>query len=602
MRVKAIAVCLVCAMSAPICPASPQRAQAPAPAGDRLAWFREVKFGMFIHWGVYSVIGGEWRGRQMPARGELQFIDTNTEMIQEGLRIPRVEYRKIAREFNPVEFDAQAWVRLAKAAGMKYLVITSKHQDGFAMFRSRASSYNVFDATPFKRDPLKELSDACRREGIRFCVYYSHRDDYDDPDSYGNYWDVASRGRDYEKYFAGKVIPQLRELLTGYGPLGLIWFDHGIYTPEQAQRIAGLVHKLQPACLVNGRVGSYGQELMGDYQSLTDHGLPAGGMQEYFEALQTVNDSWGYNKFDTNWKPARVLVQQLVDAVSKGGDYLLDVGPTGTGVIPQAAADTLKRVGGWLAQNGESIYGASAGPFLELPWGRSTVVGDKLYLHVFEWPRDSVLPVPGLKSEVKRAYLLSDRGRTLAWTRVAGGISVRVPAKPVDSMDTVVVLETAGKPEVARPVVVQKDVTAPVRLDYVTAVTHGRATKRFNRGGGYHISRWSGPEDSIGWLIRIKEPRRYQLWITHAAQKPWEGGHYEISVGSQSLREAVVDTGAFCMQTTGGPCDQPYEYRAINIGSVELPHAGEFELTIRPTANLGHDMMYLRSIDLLPQR
>ncbi len=227
------------------------------PTEERLGWFREAKFGMMIHWGLYSVLGGEWRGKQLPTPGgELgEYLPGDlTEMIMEPLRIPLADYREVARQFNPVKFDAQRWVSLAKATGMKCLVITSKHQDGFAMFHSKVSKYNIVDATPFKRDPLKELSEACRQEGIRFCVYYSQRDDWEDPNSYGNYWDFHESKRNFERYYEGKAKPQVRELLTGYGPLGLIWFDHGMYTVQQAEQMVDLVHSLQPRCLVNSRV------------------------------------------------------------------------------------------------------------------------------------------------------------------------------------------------------------------------------------------------------------------------------------------------------------------------------------------------------------
>jgi alpha-L-fucosidase len=540
------------------------------------------------------VLGGEWRGRQTRGR--------NIESLGEALGIPLADYRQIAREFNPVAFDAQRWVHLAKLAGMKYLVITAKHQEGFAMYRSRASKYNIVDSTPFKRDPLAELAEACRREGIRFCVYYSHRDDYDDPNSYVNYWDFHETNRNYEKYLDGKVKPQLRELLTGYGPLGLIWFDHGLYTAQQAKEIVDLVRSLQPGCLINGRVGNYDQELMGDYQSLSDHGLPAARLQEYFERPQTLNDCWGYSKFDANWKPPKVVIRQLVDVVSKGGNYLLDVGPTGSGIIPEPAGDILEKVGAWLQRNGESIYGTSGSPFLEPHWGRCTAKGEKLYLHVFDWPADGVLAVAGLKNDVKRAYLLLDASRTLEFTKGSGGLSIRLPAKPLDDTDTVLVVETASEPEATPPVVTQEGSSTPMMLDYVTAVTAGRAIKRFNRSGGYHISKWIDPQDTITWSIRISNAQRYQVWITYAAEKHWAGGKYRVSVDSTTLEKTVVDTGASCLPSQGHPCEQPYRYRTLNIGVVELPKAGQYKLTIGPASAMGHDMMYLRSIELIPPR
>jgi alpha-L-fucosidase len=337
---------------------------------------------------------------------------------------------------------------------------------------------------------------------------------------------------------------------------------------------------------------------VGDYESLEDHELPPAEVQDYFEVPQTLNQSWGYNKFDDRWKPPREVVHQLVDVVSKGGNYLLDVGPTGDGTIPQPAVDILENVGAWVGLNGESIYGASASPFGELPWGRCTVKGEKLYLHVFTWPQDGVLSLVGLKNEVKKAYLLLDSSRALDFSRDQDKLSVRLPGKPVDEDDTVVVLEIAGKPAVAPPVVVQKD-RSPIKLTAVTAVTAGKAIKYYNVLGGYHVSQWAHPQDSVTWWIRIDQPRRYQVWITYAAQEEWEGGKYQVSVGSAPLEAMVVNTGAFCFDL-GRPCETGYQYRTFNIGTVDLSEAAEYKLMIRPASTVGHNLMYFKSIELTP--
>jgi alpha-L-fucosidase len=284
--------------------------------------------------------------------------------------------------------------------------------------------------------------------------------------------------------------------------------------------------------------------------------------------------------------------------VSKGGNYLLDVGPTGDGTIPQPAVDILENVGAWVGLNGESIYGASASPFGELPWGRCTVKGEKLYLHVFTWPQDGVLSLVGLKNEVKKAYLLLDSSRALDFSRDQDKLSVRLPGKPVDEDDTVVVLEIAGKPAVAPPVVVQKD-RSPIKLTAVTAVTAGKAIKYYNVLGGYHVSQWAHPQDSVTWWIRIDQPRRYQVWITYAAQEEWEGGKYQVSVGSAPLEAMVVNTGAFCFDL-GRPCETGYQYRTFNIGTVDLSEAAEYKLMIRPASTVGHNLMYFKSIELTP--
>jgi alpha-L-fucosidase len=298
-----------------------------------------------------------------------------------------------------------------------------------------------------------------------------------------------------------------------------------------------------------------------------------------------------------------VVIRQLVDAVSKGGNYLLDVGPTALGTIPQPAADILEKVGAWLRVNGESIYGTSASPFLELPWGRCTFKGEKLYLHIFDWPHDGVLLLSGLRNEVTKAYLLLDKSHTFELTRDGDRLAIRLPGKPADDDDTVVVLEIAGKPEVAPPVVLQKG-NSPIVLDYVTAVTTGRAIKRFNRVGNYHISKWVDPQDSISWSIRVSEAHRYQVWITYAAQKEWGGGEYQVLIGSTSLPATVVDTRAYSEECfgPGSPCERPYHYMTFHVGVVDLPRAGQYDLKIRPTSAVGHDLMYFKSITLTPLR
>ena len=228
-----------------------------------LQWFQHDKFGLFIHFGPYSVLAGEWQGQRVP-------VGTEAEWIMQRFNIPVKDYREVARQLNPVKFHADEWVGLAKAAGMKYLVITAKHHDGFAMYHSQVSAYNIVDWTPFKRDLLKELAVACRKQGIRFCFYYSQREDWDDPDGYGNNWDYDRSKKNFDRYLELKSKPQLRELLTNYGPIGLVWFDRGLETREQAEDFVELVRGLQPRCLINGRVGSYGQDLMGDYQDMSD--------------------------------------------------------------------------------------------------------------------------------------------------------------------------------------------------------------------------------------------------------------------------------------------------------------------------------------------
>ena len=429
-------------------PREPQETRSQRDA--RMQWWRDARFGMFIHWGLYAQLAGEWQGQRMPEIGE---------WIMSKYRIPIAQYGALASEFNPVRFDADAWARAAKQAGMRYMVITSKHHDGFAMFHSASDPYNITDATPFHRDPIKELSEACRKHGLKFGVYYSQALDWHEPDAggtepwlhlnagmmtWGNSWDFPNHAeKRYERYFEKKVKPQLRELLSGYGPLGVIWFD----TPftirrEQSEELYNLVRKLQPGCIMNSRLGNG----LGDYQSAGDNKIPARGVLRDWETPATINRTWGYKSFDHEWKSPQALLRNLIDIASKGGNYLLNVGPTAQGEIPAPSIERLAAMGRWLALNGEAIYGTRAGPFQKpLAWGRSTQKPGRLYLHVFDWPKDGRLLVP-LKNRPTKAFLLARPAETLAASSTSAGLEISLPAAPVDADASVIVLNIDEPP------------------------------------------------------------------------------------------------------------------------------------------------------------
>jgi alpha-L-fucosidase len=440
----------------PTAPAAAAPVQAPAVPADtpereaRMKWFREAKYGLFIHWGLYALPAGEWKGQFVPGIGE---------WIMNVAQIPVKEYEQLAPQFNPVKFDADAWARLAKDAGMRYVVITAKHHDGFALYKSTASRFNVVDATPFKRDILKELADACARHGLRLGFYYSQAQDWHEPDGAGNTWDFGPDDRkDFDKYLRAKAEPQVRELLTGYGPVALIWFDTPrMMTTERGQRFVDIVRSLQPDTLIDGRLGT-----AGDYVSTGDNAIPNVVQRPDWETPATINHTWGYKKDDHDWKSPGDVIFKLVDIVSKGGNYLLNVGPMADGVIPQPSQDLLRTVGRWLKVNGEAVYGAGPTPFgdefgeygtknrdntgkpifLARTDHRYTTKPGRLYLHLFRGQRNPFV-VPATAGTITRAYLLTDPARTpLAVTKREDGWGIELPRRLPDPTNTVVVLET----------------------------------------------------------------------------------------------------------------------------------------------------------------
>jgi alpha-L-fucosidase len=400
-----------------------------ARSDPRLSWWREARFGMFIHWGLYAIPAGIWKGQAIPGIGE---------WIQLRARIPIAEYEPLAEQFNPTKFDADAWVSLAKRAGQKYLTITSKHHDGFCMFDSAYTDYTIVKATPFKRDPIEELAAACQRHGVRLCFYYSQTQDWHHPGGHGNDWDFDPEQKDFAGYLEEYVKPQVRELLTNYGPIGMIWFDTPlIITREQSQELVALVRQIQPDTLINGRIGNG----LGDYAQTRDNVIVGDLPDADWESPATINDTWGFKRDDHNWKSTTVLIQKLVDCASKDGNYLLNVGPTAEGVIPQPSVDRLEEMGHWLDLNGESVYGTRAGPIQDLEWCRSTVKPDTVYLHVLDWPAGGEIRVPGLARNVVGARLLADPSAgTLAVTAAGDGLRISGPASPPDPHDSVVAL------------------------------------------------------------------------------------------------------------------------------------------------------------------
>lgn len=400
-------------------------------------WFQDSKFGLFVHWGVYSVLGdGEW--------------------VMNNKKIPIPEYEKLATQFNPTEFDAAEWVALVKAAGMKYITITSKHHDGFAMFDSLVSDWDIIDRTPYKKDVLRMLAEECHKQGVKLFFYYSQLDWH-----HGDYFPRGRTGRDAGRVesgdwnrYLGYMDAQLRELLTNYGEIGGIWFDGWWDRPEadwRLDRTYRLIHELQPATLVGAN--HHRRPFPGEDFQMFEKDLPGKNTAGFnkdseigelpLETCETINRAWGFNKTDRNFKSTRDLIQYLVRSAGFNANFPLNVGPTPNGKIQPEFVERLRLMGEWLRRNGEAVYGTRGGPISPRPWGVTTQKGNKVYVHVLDWP-DPALLIPRLPARIKSAHFLKDGGKA-EFAESDDGVLIRIPPRMVDEYDTVVVLEMVSR-------------------------------------------------------------------------------------------------------------------------------------------------------------
>ncbi|KXX71094.1 alpha-L-fucosidase [Flammeovirga sp. SJP92] len=409
---------------------------------ERMEWWRDARFGMFIHWGAYSMLGGEYQD---------SICWGGAEWVMDKLDMTIEEYEKYPRSFNPVDFNAEKWVSLAKNAGMKYIVLTSKHHDGFCLWDSKVTDYDIMDTSPFKRDIIREMAEECKKQGIVFCLYHSITD-WHHPQAQSIFYpdynigqkDQTKSNPEFPKYFKNYLKPQVGELLSNYGDIGVIWFDGewiADYTTEMGKEMYDYILDLQPNTIVNNRVdkgrnGMAGFNVEGNF--VGDFGtpekeVPATGIDEDWEACFTMNGSWGYKPSDLNWKSDTLLIQSLVDIVSKGGNFLLNIGPDGLGNVPEESVVRLNTMGEWMKENEEAIYGAKASPFEKPEWGVYTSKGNVVYAHVFDWPEDGKLPL-NEKVKVKSATLLASSGSNIEWVEGA----LQLPVQPTNKFVSVV--------------------------------------------------------------------------------------------------------------------------------------------------------------------
>ncbi len=587
-----------------VAPRLPAQAQSPlppdAPLWDRpeLAWWRQ------------SMTAGVWEGDPVPGYAE---------HIQRIRKIPIPVYREqVAARFDPTRFDADEWMRLAKRAGMGYFVITAKHHDGFAMYDSDVSEYNVVKATPWKRDPMRELRDAARRQGIRFGFYYSQAFDWGEADGSGNDWDYDNPGGDrnlhggrewwlespellprIRRYVDGKAIPQVLELIRKYDP-DILWFDtpHKL-PPEENLRILRAAREAKPGIVVNGRavqaLPGGPPARFGDYASTADRPAELRHWPGDWEAIPTTNESYGYHRLDLSHKPPRHFVQLLAKAAARGGNLLLNIGPMGDGRFDPKDSVILEEIGRWMDVNGESIRGTTRTPLPVQVWGQSTRKGNRLYLHVFDWPHDGRLYIAGLKTNA-RAWLLADRKRTpLAATRVnALDVELSVPASAPDPWNSVVVLEFDAA--------LEADTALYLPASGGVVSLHVFDGRPVGTGIGFGdgkrdrdaTANWNRTDSGIDWLVRLTERARFRVAVSYATARAQAGtggtgggGTFEIAFGGQKLSGRVQ------------PTENATTFTTADVGEITL-EPGTFTIAIRPTSIAGEELMRLRRLQLTP--
>ena len=566
---------------------------------ERIEWLKEARFGMFIHWGVYSGVSDEWNGER--GNGESCFM-------MEHFKVPYEEYLdKVAKPFNPVKFNAEEWVKIARDAGMKYIVITAKHTDGFAMYPSKASPYNIVDGTAFQRDPLMELRKACDKYGIKLGYYYSQTWDWLHPHALtsisnnskimfkDNNWDWPDRStKDADIYYKEKAYKQVNELMKSYSP-AIIWFDvPGDITKEHSYNLLKIVRSQDPNCIINNRIGNG----MGDFGSPEQY-IPSES-NDFFEVCMTIRDYWGYSYFDRNYKSSKTIIRNIVDIAHKGSNYLLNVGPTGEGVFPEQSVRTLQGVGEWMKTYGESIYGSAGSPIGKLPFnGRCTSKPGKLFIHVFDWPSSGKLYVPGIVSQISNVYLMADPNKTkLNYNQVGSDINIELSAAKsspsfLDEASTVITIEYKGNLEIAKkPALI--DPAYAISLTPNDAIIEGNDLKYgfINIWGsiryGYHVENWYNKDDSMTWKVRSISDGNYDVELTYAAPQGCEGNKFVLSAQNEKITGNVENTGDW------------NTFKTFLIGSIKLEASESITLSIKPEELSGCSLMDLKEVRLIP--
>ena len=546
----------------------------------RMHWWREARFGMFIHWGLYAVPAGVYQDKPVGGAGE---------WIMRSANIPVADYAAYAKRFDPEQFNADQWVGYAKAAGMKYIVMTAKHHDGFAMFPTQVDNFNINAQTAFKRDPIAEMSAACKKAGIKFGVYYSQNFDWHHPGggTAGASWDPAQQG-DFDSYVKNVSAPQVKELITRYHPAILWWDINGPFNAEQVRALTASFPQ-DPELIYNNRLGG---GVPGDTQT-PEQSIPANGFPgKDWETCMTINDTWGYKAADTNFKSSDLLLHNLIDIASKGGNYLLNVGPTSQGIIPASEVERLRVMGAWMKANGDSIYATTVSPYKRLPFdGRCTVKGNTLYLNVFSWPA-SGLTLTGLQTPVLAAKALATGQKLLVSKTADGTLTISKP-KRLDPTSTAIALVLSGPPvvsELENVFLPQPDGTYLLRA--ADATLDGETIQIEGSGDASDAGFWTNAGDALHWKIQTpaKTPVSYDVKIEYACEPGSEGSTFTLRVDGKD--SGVSGTVA----KTAGWSD----YQTVSLTGALTLTPGTHVVQVHPQTKTGGGMMNLRRLMLTP--
>lgn len=528
---------------------------------QRGKYFADGNYAMFIHWGMYSQIANRWNGKTYYGIGEWIMTDNLA-------NIPPEEYMAAAVNFNPAAFNAKDIVQLAKDAGMKYIIITSKHHDGFAMFDSKVNGFNIVEATPFKRDPMKELSEACKEAGLGFGFYYSHNQDWTYPGGTGGpKTDKNGNPKTFDDYFFEKCLPQVEEITKNYGEIELIWFDTPGGMPQKyARQLVDVVHKNQPTTLVSGRVG-FG---LGDYVTLGDMEVPLENIDGLWEGIDVTNDSWGYSWYDENWKTPQHILRNLISTVARGGTFMLNVGPDGSGKVPEQAQKSLRTAGKWVARYPQVIYSAGASPWKHaLPWGDVVVSNGKLLLTVFEWPANGELYLPGLNTPINSVKLINNgKGKKLNYFKNGDWTVIKTPCQPPEEMVSVIEITLKGDINVDNTMSVDPELGINISSKFAVAENCTMRFKDWMEKFGewkqiYQVSNWN-ENSAVTWEIVVKDAGYYHIDLNYSGS-----GRY--------VWQIITDEGKAIQNQQ----NSANIYTSQQIGWIKFDKPGKHKITVK---------------------